>query len=254
MQLNSYYQYYTSALSKDLCEELIDFGNKTIKKNIESGINTFAHTHGNQEKQSKPNSKPINEKSIKSIVDQKENIENYYVRDSQIAWLNDDRIFNGLLPYVNSANTNAGWNYEILKAEDVQFTVYNSPGGFYGWHQDSGSDIFFSRKQYIEGISPPKTNDDKLPDGYTKNNSDVGLIRKISVTVNLSTEGSYEGGNLKFDWGNHARVNNQYHECVEIRPQGSIIVFPSHLYHCVTPVTKGTRYSLVMWCLGRPFK
>jgi predicted 2-oxoglutarate/Fe(II)-dependent dioxygenase YbiX len=26
------------------------------------------------------------------------------------------------------------------------------------------------------------------------------------------------------------------------------------LYHCVTPVTKGTRYSLVCWTLGEPFK
>jgi hypothetical protein len=24
--------------------------------------------------------------------------------------------------------------------------------------------------------------------------------------------------------------------------------------HCVTPVTKGTRYSLVLWVLGDPFK
>jgi len=43
-------------------------------------------------------------------------------------------------------------------------------------------------------------------------------------------------------------------ECQEIKPKGSIIVFPSHIYHQVKPVTEGTRYSLVIWCLGKPFR
>jgi PKHD-type hydroxylase len=77
-------------------------------------------------------------------------------------------------------------------------------------------------------------------------------IRKLSVTVNLTTPGNYVGGNLKFDLGPHAP--KRYHVCKEIRPRGTIIVFPSHLYHQVTPVTKGTRYSLVMWNLGHPFR
>jgi PKHD-type hydroxylase len=40
----------------------------------------------------------------------------------------------------------------------------------------------------------------------------------------------------------------------EILPKGSIVVFPSFLWHRVKPVTKGTRYSLVLWHLGYPFK
>ena len=40
----------------------------------------------------------------------------------------------------------------------------------------------------------------------------------------------------------------------EILPKGSIIVFPSFVWHRVKPVTKGVRYSLVMWNLGYPFK
>ena len=40
----------------------------------------------------------------------------------------------------------------------------------------------------------------------------------------------------------------------EIRPKGSLIIFPSDLWHRVRPVTKGTRYSLVIWNLGWPFK
>ena len=43
-------------------------------------------------------------------------------------------------------------------------------------------------------------------------------------------------------------------KCAEIKQKGSVVVFPSHLWHRVKPVTKGTRYSLVMWNLGYPFK
>ena len=45
----------------------------------------------------------------------------------------------------------------------------------------------------------------------------------------------------------------RYKVCEEIKPQGSMIVFPSFLHHCVAPVTSGTRYSLVIWCCGKPY-
>ena len=43
-------------------------------------------------------------------------------------------------------------------------------------------------------------------------------------------------------------------ECKEILSQGSICVFPSFVWHRVKPVTKGIRYSLVLWNLGYSFK
>jgi PKHD-type hydroxylase len=82
----------------------------------------------------------------------------------------------------------------------------------------------------------------------------VGKVRKLSLTINLNSPGDYEGGNLKFDFGMHCEKENRFHECEEIRPQGSMVVFPSFVDHCVTPVTKGTRYSLVLWTLGEPWK
>ena len=36
--------------------------------------------------------------------------------------------------------------------------------------------------------------------------------------------------------------------------KGGITAFPSFMWHRVTPVTKGTRFSLVVWNLGYPFK
>ena len=84
------------------------------------------------------------------------------------------------------------------------------------------------------------------------NKNYINRIRKLSVTVNLNSGEEYDGGNLKFDYGPHA--HERFAELTQARVQGSVIVFPSYQYHCVTPVTRGTRYSLVLWSLGAPFK
>ena len=93
-----------------------------------------------------------------------------------------------------------------------------------------------------------------LPEGYTADPNLVGKVRKLSMTVNLNPPGAYEGGNLKFDFGMHIQKEVRFHECEEIRPQGSIIIFPSFMDHCVTPVTRGERFSLVLWTVGPPFR
>jgi len=252
MQLNTYYQYYQRALSPETCQRIIDIGLQKIQYNKENNIPTSGWTDGNMEKGSH-GFKSFKGKSAGELLNEGEKLEDYYIRDSEVVWLNEPWIYDEIIPLIKNASNSAGWNWEVSNGEELQFTVYHSPGGFYGWHRDGGGDNFSAYKYYIEGVSPPKTNN-HLPAGYTNNYNHVGLCRKISVTINLNPEGSYEGGNLKFDWGRHAREDNQYYECTEIRPQGSVIVFPSHLYHCVTPVTKGTRYSLVLWALGRPFK
>lgn len=56
-----------------------------------------------------------------------------------------------------------------------------------------------------------------------------------------------------FDFGEHSK-DDRFHKCEVAREQGSIIVFPSFVYHMVEPITRGTRYSLVMWNLGRPLR
>ena len=89
--------------------------------------------------------------------------------------------------------------------------------------------------------------------GFTDNAYYWGKVRKLSMTINLTTPDQYKGGNLKFDFGPHAG-RGRFKTCQEIRPQGSIIVFPSFIQHQVTPVTSGTRYSLVVWSLGKPFR
>ena len=83
-------------------------------------------------------------------------------------------------------------------------------------------------------------------------------IRKLSMTCQLTDGSEYKGGELEFDFRNydpHMRDESKHRiQCKEILPKGSIIVFPSFVWHRVKPVTSGTRYSLVVWHLGKPFR
>jgi PKHD-type hydroxylase len=69
--------------------------------------------------------------------------------------------------------------------------------------------------------------------------------RKLSMSVQLCDDHEYSGGDLELC------------ACPQLDPRrrrGTIIVFPSFLAHQVTPVTRGTRYSLVAWAHGPAFK
>ena len=61
----------------------------------------------------------------------------------------------------------------------------------------------------------------------------------------------YEGGEFQFATYNKEKCEISVPEVNKI---GSIVVFPSYMEHGVSPVTKGTRHSLVAWFLGPPFK
>ena len=74
------------------------------------------------------------------------------------------------------------------------------------------------------------------------------------MTINLSDPSEYEGGNLEFDYRNRTDRSDCIVPCKQIMPKGSIALFPSFVFHRVTPVTKGTRYSLVVWNSGSPYK
>ena len=78
------------------------------------------------------------------------------------------------------------------------------------------------------------------------------------MTCQLTDKSEYEGGELEFDLRNYAPNNKNFINHVKttnkMTSKGSIIVFPSFVWHRVKPVTKGTRYSLVIWNLGYPFK
>ena len=157
-------------------------------------------------------------------------------RKSDLVWLNDPWIYKELHPYILEANKSAGWNFEWDRSESCQFTKYKH-NQYYDWHCDS-----FGK--------PYKKEDPNHPEN--------GKIRKLSMTCQLTDSSEYQGGELEFDFRNyepHMREEAKHlKKAKEILPKGSIIVFPSFVWHRVKPVTKGTRYSLVMWNLGYPFK
>ena len=78
-------------------------------------------------------------------------------------------------------------------------------------------------------------------------------VRKLSLSLLLSHPDEYEGGDFEFDFSN-VEAGTIRHPLKELSSKGSMVVFPSHTFHRVNPVTKGTRYSLVIWCVGDPFK
>ena len=154
-------------------------------------------------------------------------------RKSDLVWLNDTWIYKELHPYVHEANRNAGWNFDWERSESCQFTKYKL-NQYYDWHCDSWD------KPYI-----------------TQNPQDPthGKIRKLSVTVSLSDPKEYKGGELEFDFRNmHPDKKPNIKKCTDILPKGSLVVFPSFVWHRVCPVKKGSRYSLVIWNLGWPFR
>ena len=152
-------------------------------------------------------------------------------RKSHLVWMNEKWIYREIHPYIHQANANAGWNFDWDFSESCQFTKYKE-GEFYDWHCDSWD------KPYDKPDEPDRH----------------GKIRKLSVTVSLSDETEYEGGDFEFDFRNKDAEKSQPQVCKEIRPKGSIVVFPSFVWHRVKPVISGTRHSLVVWNLGKPFR
>ena len=168
--------------------------------------------------------KKLNKNQIKNIK---------HKRNSDIVWLNDTWIYKEIHPYIHQANKLAGWNFEWDYTESCQFTKYKL-NQYYDWHCDSW---------------------DKP---YEKQGPENGKIRKLSMTCQLTDGSEYEGGELEFDFRNYDPYmrdeSKHLKQAKEILSKGSIIVFPSFVWHRVKPVTKGVRYSLVCWNLGYPFK
>ena len=216
MNLKWGYWAFQSALSEKFCDDVMQFGKSLEEKHLEKAV-TGGETTKWQD---------LNE-------EQQKNVQNK--RKSDVVWLEEHWIYNTVLPFIHEANHQAGWNFQWDWSEVCQFTKY-SEGQFYGWHCDSHSEPYTKEKG----------------ENY------VGKIRKLSATVSLSDPKNYEGGNLEFDFRNQAdwEVNKEstMKECTEIRPRGSIVVFPSFMWHRVKPVTKGTRYSLVFWNVGDPWR
>lgn len=132
-------------------------------------------------------------------------------RDSIVRWVSQNWLVNMVSGYGHAANTSA-WNFNINRCENIQFTEYGL-GQHYDFHIDT-----------LEHC------DD---------------MRKVSVVIQLSDDEDYEGGDFEFQ-----HPDGTVELFPALRQRGTVLAFPSWYRHRVTPVTKGTRYTLVTWLSG----
>jgi PKHD-type hydroxylase len=141
------------------------------------------------------------------------------IRRSQVSWLNKTQetgwVFEKLGHVAASLNAQH-YRFDLTGfGEALQLTNYDqSEQGMYGWHVDYGG-----------RLSPS---------------------RKLSLVLQLTDPSRYEGGNLQIITGGQPQT---------VRKQrGLVAAFPSYVLHQVTPVTSGSRQSLVAWISGPAFR
>jgi len=214
MNLKYFYWYFNNAFSEEFIDRVVKTGLAAEKQIAITGT------------QSKLGRKRDLKKQPLSALEKKQLKK---VRNSTICWLSEQYMFDAVTPYIRAANKKAGWNFQFAWTEDAQFTIYTK-GMHYDWHMDSW-----------DGVYPA----DSFPNF-------VGKIRKLSSIILLSDPKDFKGGELELDFTNGGGEGK--HIATEINQKGSLIVFPSFVKHRLKPVTKGIRYSMPMWHLGRPWQ
>ena len=141
-----------------------------------------------------------------------------HIRRSNVKWIRKDSETEGLfrkLGHIVSSLNAQFYKFDLTGfGEALQLTNYDCSEGMYGWHQDYGS------------VGAPS--------------------RKLSLVLQLTDPSEYEGGNLQImTSGEPINVHKQ---------RGLVTVFPSYIVHQVTPVTQGSRQSLVAWITGPEFR
>lgn len=148
------------------------------------------------------------------------------LRRTTVAWIprsaDSQWAFERLERLAHDANSNWGLDIDGI-TEDLQYTLYDSPGAHYTWHHD----------------------------GLERGVED----RKISLVVQLSDHREYLGADLEF-----LEVATDYdtpqlseYRC-EVRTRGTAVSFCAFEYHRVTPLRSGVRRSLVAWVSGPPLR
>jgi PKHD-type hydroxylase len=148
------------------------------------------------------------------------------VRSSMVKWIPQNRdwgwLYQKLMDMAVEANESL-WKFDLVSApENIQYTEYYAhENGHYDWHQDIGP-------------------------------GDLGSKRKVSITIQLSDSDEYEGGELQITAGGD--TSNDWGSQTCPRGSGVAVLFPSYMMHRVSPVTKGTRKSLVLWVGGSHYR
>jgi PKHD-type hydroxylase len=145
-------------------------------------------------------------------------VTNEFIRKSKTAWIpctEKSQFIYDKIGYIARQLNGQFFELDLYGfVEDLQYTVYNGDGGHYNWHMDKG---------LLNGAP-----------------------RKLSLVLQLSDPTEYEGGDLEFFVGSEPIKAE--------KAKGIVYAFPSYIMHRVTPVTAGTRKSLVVWLAGKKFQ
>ena len=147
---------------------------------------------------------------------------NTHLRDASIWWLPKDdehiHIYEHILGWASTLNAEH-YGFDITGAvEHMQITQFKPGDHFDAWHMD------------------------RMPDRFN-----AFIPRKLSLVACLSDKSEYEGGEFEFNLGGDCFAQPDLNK-------GNLIAFPSFILHHVKPVTKGERWSLVLWLSGPAFK
>jgi PKHD-type hydroxylase len=148
------------------------------------------------------------------------NVKNNFYRNSNIGWIEFTHWISGFLwHYINIANlTNFRYVLYSYDKQKLQYTVYGNDQ-YYNWHLD-----------------------------YYPSADENEPVRKLSLSLQLSDEDEYEGGELQII----DDVNRSIYTVP--KKKGSLVVFDSRLRHRVKKVKSGERKSLVAWVVGPKWK
>lgn len=158
------------------------------------------------------------DKKIASVVSKnKDNIVNKKIRQNKVSWLSD--------------KDDLKWMYERLTDIVIEINSKYFNFDLYGFCEDIQFTEYGSKGDHY------KVHMDKMLNGP---------LRKLSVVVQLTDPKEYTGGNLELFTSSNPTV-------IE-KKIGKVVFFPSYILHQVTPVTKGTRHTLVAWVSGANFR
>jgi PKHD-type hydroxylase len=135
-------------------------------------------------------------------------------RKGWVAWIEPEASLRWAFDRVESFARSAAERGGIAVSElstPLQVAIYEA-GSTFDWHIDTGTD--------------------------------ENRGRKMTVSVQLSASGDYDGGDLELvghDTGLYSRL------------RGSAVAFASILGHRVSPITRGARIALVGWMEGPPY-
>ena len=150
-----------------------------------------------------------------------EQIHDNNIRSTQISWLSvneeNKHIWDKIARAISEVNSRV-FHYDLTGCyEPMQLGVYTADKkGHYNWHIDAS----------VKDRTPP---------------------RKLSMVLMLSDPSEYEGGQLQIKL-----VSDEVITLDQVK--GRAWFFPSYMLHKVTPVTRGTRKTIVLWVGGPPFK